>query len=200
MERVVRRVVMTLASAVIAAAGGTALARAATPTLPLPANLPANVSLRYVNPFAAAGWQPSRTDMGVDWVPTRPLPVRAIGDALILGSDSEAPWPGKHLIWYQLLGGTHAGDVVYVAENLRRLVRAGRIVRAGQTIATAMPAYPYIETGWADAGGSPRAYGCYKEGEQTNSGKEMARFLRSLGAVTATAAGPGPDAPMGKPC
>jgi hypothetical protein len=87
-----------------------------------------------------------------------------------------------------------------VAENLRHLVRAGRIVRAGQAIATAMPAYPYIEIGWADAYGSPRAYPCYKEGKQTNSGKEMARFLRSLGAVTASVASRGSSAPTGKLC
>jgi hypothetical protein len=154
----------------------------------------------YVNPFADPGWSVSRTDMGVDWVPVRKLPVLAIGDALILGSDSHSGWPGKHIIWYQLLKGGHAGDVIYVAEHLERLLPAGRTVRAGQRIAVALPGYPYTEWGWADAYGSPRAYPCYREGRQTNSGKEMARFLGSLGAPMGDPPGRGPNRPTGKLC
>ncbi|MBV9310155.1 MAG: hypothetical protein JOZ73_04955, partial [Solirubrobacterales bacterium] len=104
---------------------------------------------RYVNPFASAVWQPSRTDMGMDWVPTRKAPVVAIGDAVILGSENHASWPGHHIIWYRLLNGSHQGDVIYVAEHLKRLARAGQTVHAGQRIATALPGYPWIETGWA---------------------------------------------------
>ncbi len=158
------------------------------------------VQNRYVNPFADPSWQPARTDMGVDWVPVRRLAVLAIGNALILGSDSKSGWPGGHIIWYQLLDGTHAGDIIYVAEHLTRLLPAGRTVHAGQQIAIAVPGYPYIEMGWADAYGSPRAYPCYKEGRQTHSGKEMARFLESLGAVVADPPGAVPDKPSGKLC
>ncbi len=154
----------------------------------------------YINPFRAAGWQPSRTDMGVDWAPTAPLPVLAIGDAVILGSEGHASWPGHHLIWYRLLDGSHAGDVVYVAEHLKRLAPAGETVRAGQQIAVALPGYPWTEWGWADEYGSPRAYPCYREGKQTSSGKEMARFLMSLGATPGDPAGRGPDGPVGKRC
>lgn len=155
---------------------------------------------RYVNPFADPRWQPSRTDMGVDWAPTAPLPVLAIGDAVILGSDSHAPWPGHHVIWYRLVDGSHAGDVVYVAEHLKRLAPAGRTVRAGQRIAVALPGYPWTEWGWADPDGSPRAYPCYHEGQRTRSGREMARFLARLGAPVAESAGAGPDKPSGKRC
>jgi hypothetical protein len=154
----------------------------------------------YVNPFAGSGWEPARTDMGVDWIPTRPLPVLAIGDALILGADWHAPWPGHRFIYYQLLDGSHAGDIVYVAENLRHLAPAGTKVRAGQQIAVALPGYPWSEWGWADQYGSPRALPCYKDGRQTNSGKEMARFLRSLGATVYDNPGPGSDQPSGKRC
>jgi hypothetical protein len=35
---------------------------------------------------------------------------------------------------------------------------------------------------------------------KTNSGKEMARFLRHLGARTADKPGPGPDYPSGARC
>ncbi len=154
----------------------------------------------YINPFANAGWQPSRTDMGMDWAPVRRLSVLAIGNAVIIGSDSHAPWPGQHLIWYRLLDGSHAGDIVYVAEHLTRLVPAGRTVKAGQRIATALPGYPWTEWGWADQYGSPRAYPCYHEGTQTNSGKEMARFLHSLGAPVGEPTGTGPSSPVGKLC
>lgn len=88
----------------------------------------------------ASGWEPARTDMGVDWFVTRPLPVLAIGDAVILGSDSnDRGWPGSHFIWYQLLDGSHAGDVIYVAEHIKHLLPAGAHVRAGQKIAEALP-------------------------------------------------------------
>lgn len=154
----------------------------------------------YVNPFAGPSWAPARTDMGVDWIPLHPTPVRAVGDAVILGSDSHASWPGKHVIWYQLTDGSHAGDVVYVAEHLRHLAPVGSSVRAGQTIAIALPGYPWLETGWATQFGSPRAYPCYKEGKQTNSGKEMARFLQSLGATVADPPGTGASRPAGRLC
>src|SRR2546421_13107495 len=97
--------------------------------------LTASAQARYVNPFTNPAWQPARTDMGVDWIPTKPLPVVAIGDAVILGSISRnSGWPGGHIIWYQLTGGSHAGDVIYVAEHLQRLGPAGRKGRPGQPI------------------------------------------------------------------
>lgn len=154
----------------------------------------------YINPFKGGDWLPSRIDMGMDWIEQRTVPVKAIGAAKILGSDSHAGWPGGHIIWYQLLTGSHAGDIVYVAEHLKKLVKAGTIVQPGQTIALALPGYPWTEWGWADSYGSPRAYPCYKEGRVTNSGKEMARFLTSLGAVTAGIAGAGPSSPIGRRC
>lgn len=160
----------------------------------------ASTAGRYVNPFTNPSWEPSRTDMGMDWIPLHKLAVRAIGDAVILGSDNHSGWPGGHLIWYQLTDGSHAGDVVYVAEHLTRLMPAGEVVQAGQQIATALPGYPWTEWGWANTDGSPRAYPCYKEGHSTNSGREMARFLHSLGAPAGDPLGTGPMAPVGRLC
>ena len=154
----------------------------------------------YVNPFQDPRWEPSRTDMGVDWGSTVRLPVVAIGNAVILGADNHASWPGHHIIWYRLLDGSHAGDVVYVAEHLKKLAPVGTRVRAGQQIAVSLPGYPWTEWGWADAYGSPRAYPCYKEGRQTRSGKAMARFLAGLGARVIAPFGRGPDGPTGKRC
>ncbi len=154
----------------------------------------------YVNPFTASGWEPARTDMGVDWAPVHPLPVLAIGNAVILGVDRHASWPGGKIIWYQLLDGSHAGDIIYVAEHLGQLINAGTQVKAGQKIAEALPGYPWMEMGWADQYGSPIAYPCYHEGRQTASGKRMARFLQSLGATTYDNPGPGSDTESGNRC
>jgi murein DD-endopeptidase MepM/ murein hydrolase activator NlpD len=160
-----------------------------------------SVYARYIDPFAAPGWVPNRTDMGVDWLVTRPLPVLAIGNAVIVGSDSnDTGWPGGHFIWYRLLDGSHAGDIIYVAEHLRHLLPAGEYVRAGQKIAEALPGGTGTEWGWADADGSTRAHPCYHEGEQTASGEDMARFMKSLGATVGDPPGRGPNAPFGKLC
>src|SRR5256885_13333845 len=89
----------------------------------------------YINPFADPAWAPARTDMGVDYLPMHPLPVRAIGDAVILGSNpNNTGWPGNHIMWYQLLDGDHAGDVIYVAEHLKNMAPTGEFVVAGQKI------------------------------------------------------------------
>jgi hypothetical protein len=184
--------------ATVLCSAATLLAAAATPVAPAAAL--ARLPGRYVDPFADPAWEPARTDMGVDWIETKRLPVVAIGDAVILGSQNDSSWPGHHLIWYGLLSGSHAGDIVYVAEHLRHLVRAGTKVRAGQRIATALPGYPWTEWGWANVYGSPRALPCYHEGRQTNSGKEMARFLETLGATPGDAPGRGPDRPSGRFC
>jgi hypothetical protein len=155
----------------------------------------------YVNPIRAKRWYAGRTDMGVDYVPTdRPVPVLAIGDAKILGSDRHSGWPGGHYMWYRLLDGDHAGNIVYVAEELRGMAHKGTVVSAGDQIAIARARGTGTEWGWATKSGSPRAGSCYHEGQRTNSGKQMARFLRSLGADTADKPGPGPDYPSGPPC
>jgi hypothetical protein len=186
---------LALSLLALAASAATAQARSVIPSTPTKNHT------KYVNPFSNPSWELGRIDMGVDWAPVHKLPVLAVGDAVILGSDNHSGWPAGHIIWYQLLDGTHAGDVIYVAEHLRSMAKAGRRVHAGQRIAYALPGYPYIEMGWADTYGSPRAYPCYKEGHRTNSGKEMARFLGSLGAdVAGERPGRGSNRPSGRLC
>lgn len=184
--------VALMAAATVVAAGGIAQAQ-------IPVRH--SVYTRYIDPFAAPGWVPNRTDMGVDWLVTRPLPVLAIGDAVIVGSNSnDAGWPGGHFIWYRLLDGSHAGDIIYVAEHLKHLLPAGVHVRAGQKIAEALPGGTGTEWGWAEADGETRAHPCYYEGQQTASGNDMARFMKSLGATVDDPPGRGPNAPFGKLC
>jgi hypothetical protein len=194
----VRRTILLVVLAMALGATGAA-ARIPQYGPPIPAS-PFSQAHPYINALANSAWGPARTDMGVDWIPAHRLAVRAIGDAVILGSDSHANWPGHHIIWYQLLDGSHAGDIIYVAEHLRKLVPAGRFVRAGQKIGLALPGYPWTEWGWATEYGSPVAYPCYKEGKQTTAGKEMARFMQNLGAHVYNRPGPGPSFPRAKSC
>ncbi len=189
-----RLILLGLLAAVVMLVGGGTIAQAQTPVRH-------SLYQRYIDPFAASGWYPARTDMGVDWFVTRRLPVLAIGDAVILGSNShDTGWPGGHFIWYQLLDGSHAGDVIYVAEHLTKLLAAGAHVRAGQRIAIALPGGTGTEWGWGQPDGATRASACYHEGEVTASGREMARFMKSLGAQVQNPPGLGSDAPFGKLC
>ncbi len=154
----------------------------------------------YVNPFKPSRWYEGRIDMGVDYVPIHKRAVVAIGDAKILGSDSHSGWPGGHLLWYKLLDGDHAGTVIYVAEELKKLAHKGTKVAAGEPIATALPGGSGLEIGWANRSGAARAAPCYSEGRKTRSGREMARFLKSLGAKVGDRPGRVPDHPNGKRC
>jgi hypothetical protein len=155
----------------------------------------------YVNPFKQGSWSPGRIDMGVDMLPNHTSPVLAIGAAKILGSTNDSGWPGGRYLWYQLLSGSHKGEIVYVAENLRQLKPAGKRVKAGQKIALALPSYPYMETGWAEEDGSTRASPCYKEGKPTHSGATFGRFLYRVGMPhVLDIAAKGSAHPTGKRC
>jgi hypothetical protein len=155
---------------------------------------------RYINPFRHQSWYPGRIDMGVDYMPNHRYPLRAIGKAKIIGSDSHSGWPGGHFIWYKLLRGDHKGNIIYVAETMKRLKPAGTKVGPGDRIATALPRGTGIEIGWAKKSGETRAARCYTEGMKTHSGKEMARFLNELGADVVSKAKTAPDYPTGKRC
>jgi len=155
---------------------------------------------KYVNPFKHQSWYAGRIDMGVDYMPNHRYPVRAIGKAKILGSDSHSGWPGGHFLWYKLLRGDHKGTIIYVAETLKKLAPAGTKVGPGDTIAKALPRGTGIEMGWANKRGEPRAARCYSEGMKTHSGREMARFLNELGADVVSKAKSAPDYPKGPRC
>jgi hypothetical protein len=154
----------------------------------------------YVNPIKGQAWLAGRTDMGVDYTLTEKKAVRAIGDAKILGADYHSGWPGGHFLWYKIRDGDHQGTIIYVAETLGKMAAPGTIVAAGAWIAWAKPGGTGTEWGFATKAGQPRAAPCYKEGMKTNSGKEMARFLKSLGAPVLDDPGPGPDYPSGNLC
>jgi hypothetical protein len=152
----------------------------------------------YVNPFGNPAWGPARTDQGVDWIPSVPLPVYAIGPGVITYSSTTSGWPGGAFLIYQLTGGSHAGLFVYVAEHLTNLAPVGTVVAAGDTLAVALPGYPWTEWGWAgscciDIPSSP--YNGAADGTPTDGGQAFARFLVELGAKPLQDPGPGADRP-----
>ena len=153
----------------------------------------------YVNPLAGQQWTDARTDQGVDYQPVAPEPVRAIGDGTVVFSSTATGWPGGGFISYKLKSGRAAGHVVYVAEHLSGLAPAGSTVRAGETIATAWPGYPWTDWGWATCSGDLPAvqYNGAPDGTPMAGGLAFARFMRNLGAGSAQDPGPGPDVMKG---
>jgi hypothetical protein len=118
---------------------------------------------QYVNPVQdVAGLSTGRIDMGVDYAGSGPL--LAIGKARIsMASANDAGplscwgiscWPGGGIVVYKLLEGPFAGRYVYDAESITPTIRAGQIVRPGQTIAILHPVSPNMETGWAAGHGA----------------------------------------------
>lgn len=160
---------------------------------------PAAAPAGYVNPLAGGRWEPARTDQGVDFRPVVPETVRAAGAGVVIySSTTDCPpsgWPGCAMVSYKLTAGPAAGRVVFVAEHLTGLAPAGRVIRPGDPVATALPGYPWIETGWANCPGTAPAvrYGGAADGTPMAGGLAFARFMRHLGAVTAQDPGAGPD-------
>jgi hypothetical protein len=68
-----------------------------------------------------------------------------------------------------------------VYEGLTPTVRAGQEVLAGQRIGTFYPGSS-IEIGWSDASGAPLAHDVYTEGMVTQQGRDMWKFLHSIGS------------------
>jgi len=132
----------------------------------------------YVSPFLSAST--GRIDEGVDFTGTGP--IAALGDAEILATGAPG-WPEGGGVLYKLTSGQRAGQVIYVYEGVDAAVHPGQHVSAGDQIATFRPGGS-IEMGFADASGTPLAHGEYAEGDETQSGKEMAAFLSSIGGAS----------------
>ena len=126
----------------------------------------------YTNPLPDPRWQPARTDQGVDYVPTVPLPVLAVGDGIVTYSSTSSGWPGGAFLAYRLTAGSHAGLYVFVAEHLTGLPPVGTVLHAGDPVAVGWPGYPWIETGWAaPQGDSPAVpYNGLPDGTPTTGG------------------------------
>src|SRR5947208_897419 len=136
----------------------------------------------YSNPFDDGSYYTGRTDMGVDFCLHRRDPIRAVGDGTVIGIAHD--WAGgQPYLWYQLSGGPHAGEYVYIAEQITHLARIGSTFAEGDVIARYAKKGTCIETGWATADGETLASATtgYTEGQVTKAGVSFARFLIALG-------------------
>ena len=122
---------------------------------------------KYVFPFP--GFSFAGVDMGTDW--SGKGPILAIGDGVVTRAapqNSGTGWPGQGdggrgnrgaMIVYRLTSGPKSGNYVYTAENIDPRVKQGQHIKAGQIIANARGAFPFLEEGWAvDAHGTPVAH------------------------------------------
>jgi len=164
------------------------------------ANIPPGPITGCVNPFAAepSAWGLARTDQGVDYIPKRETPVRAICDGIITQNDQHTGWGGEPGGWigYKLTSGPFVGKCIYVAEQIKGTLPVGTHFKAGQVIGTAHPKPVYTEWGWTKS--PPRhqpstPYNGAADGTPMPGGKAFARFLRHLGAKTLQAPGAGPE-------
>jgi TP901 family phage tail tape measure protein len=103
----------------------------------------------YRNPIPR-GVTPERIDMGVDFSGSGPILAMGAGRVI---ETSGGGWPGGPFMSYRLLDGPLAGMGVYVAENIRPVVRTGQTVKPGQHIADMFNGGTGIETGFADSSG-----------------------------------------------
>lgn len=135
----------------------------------------------YVNPLP--GFTKGRTDQGVDYSGKPGMPIRAIGDGVVL--PGQANWfNGQPYVQYRLTSGPKAGKVVFVAEQITPQVKPGDHIRAGQRIGVYAPSGTALETGYGS--GKPGVpidpYNGRPDGTETGGGKRARAFFERLGA------------------
>jgi murein DD-endopeptidase MepM/ murein hydrolase activator NlpD len=145
----------------------------------------------YVNPLP--GFKLGRTDMGVDANAAPGTPIRALGNAKVLGV---APnwYQGQPYVSYELIDGPRGrsapnkedGQVIYVAEQITPHVKAGDYVKAGQPIGVYAPTGTGIETGLGTRGWQTKAQASGNTGDASHgnapAGIEARKLLETLGA------------------
>jgi hypothetical protein len=141
----------------------------------------------YINPLPyVTRWE--RTDQGVDATMNVGAPILAPCRIKIL--DIEPGWyRAQPLVYFELLEGSDAGQVQYVAEQITDIAPPGSILEQGQPIARYAKTGTAIEYGWSTLSGITLAVATtgYEEGEITPAGRNMRAWLNALGA------GAGPD-------
>jgi murein DD-endopeptidase MepM/ murein hydrolase activator NlpD len=135
----------------------------------------------YVNPLP--GFTKGRTDQGVDYSGKPGMPIRAIGDGVVL--PGQADWfEGQPYVQYKLTSGPQRGKVVYVAEQITPQVKPGQRIRAGQRIGVYAPSGTALETGYGSGrpGVVASPYNGRPDGTETSGGIAARHFLERLGA------------------
>jgi murein DD-endopeptidase MepM/ murein hydrolase activator NlpD len=145
----------------------------------------------YVDPFGSGLVAVGRQDQGVDYNLQAGAPIRAVGNAQVMGVTPNW-YAGQPFVYYKLLDGPQAGKYVYVAEQIAPTVKAGDRVAAGGVIGHYASQGTGIESGFATSSGQTlaRATTGYTEGQQTPAGQSFSRFMEGLG-VGKRAANPG---------
>ena len=145
---------------------------------------------QYANPFHSTdGLLASRIDEGVDYASTKPVPMYAIGNAVVTVATTKSTFfttRGGHSDWitYQLSDGPAAGKYIYVSEACPPLVKVGDIISTSTHICDVLP--DSTEMGWAPnaTGQYAAAYPDYSghDGYETAYGVNFNQLLVKLGA------------------
>ena len=151
-------------------------------------------SAGYVNPLpyvtCCGRWE--RTDQGVD--ATMPIGAAIVAPSEVKILSIEPNWyAGQPLVYFELLQGSYAGHVQYVAEEITDIQRPGTILPQGAVIARFAHSGTGIEYGWSTPNGITLAMATsgYEEGQITPAGTSIRGWLNGLGA----GAGPWPPKP-----
>jgi hypothetical protein len=148
--------------------------------LELVAAAPTNSS--YIDPLRFVSvWE--RTDQGVDASMPIGAPILAPSRVKILAIIPNW-YVGQPLVYFELLDGSDAGEVQYVAEQITDIAPPGSILQQGQYIARFAKSGTGIEYGWSTPNGTTMAVatGGYEEGQITPAGRNMRSWLNKLGA------------------
>ena len=139
-------------------------------------------SASYIDPLRYVSvWE--RTDQGVDASMPIAAPILAPSRVKILAIIPDW-YAGQPLVYFELLAGSYAGQVQYVAEQITDIAPPGSILQQGQVIARFAKSGTGIEYGWSTPNGTTLAVATtgYEEGEITPAGRRMRAWLNALGA------------------
>jgi hypothetical protein len=136
----------------------------------------------YIDPLRFVSvWE--RTDQGVDASMPVGAPILAPCRIKILAIIPDW-YAGQPLVYFELLDGSDAGRVQYVAEQITQIAPPGSILQQGQDVAHFAKSGTGIEYGWSTPNGITLAVATtgYEEGEITPAGRNIRAWLNSLGA------------------
>lgn len=136
----------------------------------------------YIDPLPdVTHW--GRTDQGVDATMPVGAPILAPCPVRILAIIPDW-YAGQPLVYWELLAGSDAGRIQYVAEQITSIARPGSYLQKGAVIARYAPSGTAIEFGWSTPNGVTlaRATTGYEEGQVTPAGLNIRAWLNGLGA------------------
>ena len=139
----------------------------------------------YINPLpyvtCCGRWE--RTDQGVDATMPVGAPIVAPSPVKILAIEPDW-YAGQPLVYYELLDGSWAGHVQYVAEEITDIAKPGSFLPQGAVIARFARSGTGIEFGWSTLNGVTLAMATtgYEEGQATLAGQSIRAWLNAVGA------------------